>query len=518
MVEAQEVEALRPSAKMHDPGLVGMQTAARAGPGSPRPGRRACFGPFPGGHRDDEVVAIADQHPQSPSRLAHASSRTWRAMLASRGETGEPCGVPASVSETTPPSNTPARSQPRSSFNIRRSDTRRSTSAISASWSMLSKHALMSASSTHPPPRLAAMRTASRAWWAERFGRNPKLTGREVGLEDRLEHDLRCRHDHPVARPWGCRAAGSAPGLPGLGMCTRRSGCGPIRTGPQLLRRARRGRLAPLDPPGLDVGDADAVDPGGAWLAATSTHARHITSLRATLSKRAWNRRVRSCLALRYEHTLKSSNGVQAIGLPDGPSRYLGTHQRSSLQRRASMKQGPFARGGLCCPARRHYYDPLRLPLGCRPLPGVTGYRTGTLPSPQDRGRGGPLQFPRQPSDRSTSPTPEGSSAPAPGSLVPSMAFAKSTQARLPPCPAHGGKPSRRCRLRFMLRTGQLLHPASTPASQPTPGASLPGTLASPRTGLSPAGCRELVARLRHDNLLAHGARAAGRTPRQVPP
>ena len=50
-----------------------------------------------------------------------------------------------------------------------------------------------------------------------------------------------------------------------------------------------------------------------------------------------------------------------------------------------------------------------------------------------------------------------------------------------------------------MLRTGQLLHPASTPTSQPTPGASLPGTLASPRTGLSPAGCRELVARLRHD-------------------
>src|ERR1035437_7070650 len=43
-----------------------------------------------------------------------------------------------------------------------------------------------------------------------------------------------------------------------------------------------------------------------------------------------------------------------------------------------------------------------------------------------------------------------------------------------------------------MLRTGHSLHPASTPASRPTPGASLPGTLASPRTGLSPAGSREL--------------------------
>jgi hypothetical protein len=29
-------------------------------------------------------------------------------------------------------------------------------------------------------------------------------------------------------------------------------------------------------------------------------------------------------------------------------------------------------------------------------------------------------------------------------------------------------------------------------------GSQLPGTLASPRTGLAPAGCRELVARLRH--------------------
>jgi quercetin dioxygenase-like cupin family protein len=55
-----------------------------------------------------------------------------------------------------------------------------------------------------------------------------------------------------------------------------------------------------------------------------------------------------------------------------------------------------------------------------------------------------------------------------------------------------------------MLRTGQSPAPsqgrsssASTPGSHPTPGVLLPGTLASPRTGLTPAGCRELVARLR---------------------
>src|SRR5450759_1499966 len=37
---------------------------------------------------------------------------------------------------------------------------------------------------------------------------------------------------------------------------------------------------------------------------------------------------------------------------------------------------------------------------------------------------------------------------------------------------------------------------ASTLAFRPTPEVSLPGNLASPRTGLPPSGCRELFARL----------------------
>jgi hypothetical protein len=42
-------------------------------------------------------------------------------------------------------------------------------------------------------------------------------------------------------------------------------------------------------------------------------------------------------------------------------------------------------------------------------------------------------------------------------------------------------------------------------------GNQLPGTLASPRTGLTPAGCPEIIARLHH-KLLSCGARTAGRT------
>src|SRR5829696_6150806 len=100
------------------------------------------------------------------------------------------------------------------------------------------------------------------------------------------------------------------------------------------------------------------------------------------------------------------------------------------------------------------------------------------------------------------------------------MAFATGMQARLPLGPLTRG----------FLTTPQASldaadwpvapRPASTPGSRPTPGAALPGTLASPRTGLTPAGYRELVARLRRGALLSVllGARATGRTfPRNHP-
>jgi hypothetical protein len=97
------------------------------------------------------------------------------------------------------------------------------------------------------------------------------------------------------------------------------------------------------------------------------------------------------------------------------------------------MKQGPFARTGLCCPGRRHYYDPLRLPLGCLPLPRtVISSRT---PASADRAEEGlssshdTLVYVPRPL------TPEGPSAPAPSSKTPSLAFADYEPARLPLSP-----------------------------------------------------------------------------------
>jgi hypothetical protein len=65
------------------------------------------------------------------------------------------------------------------------------------------------------------------------------------------------------------------------------------------------------------------------------------------------------------------------------------------------------------------------------------------------------------------------------------------------------GKVTTLARASLPLQTGQLLAPsqglcrsASTAGSRPTPGAVLPGTLASPRARLALAGCPQLVARV----------------------
>ena len=345
----------------------------------------------------------------------------------------------------------------------------------------------------------------------------PEAHRLEVGLEDRFEDQLGGRHDHPVSH-------GGDAQRPGLARLARLGNVHP----PQRLRPVRPGPHRggePVEevahPGGLDGVDGHPIDAGsppvGAHVDPRPPH--HVAAgdmvvegVEATCWDLAWHcgrARVASARTL-------STPSAWLTDLAD----------RSALirvprfLRHASMKQGPFALAGLCCPGRRHYYDPLRLPLDCRPLPGITGYRQARSPGRRpgaeealSSSHDNLLTVPRP-------PTPEGSSPPAPGSQAASMAFALPSRARHPLGPPHGGFGDDARRLRFMLRTGQSLAPsqglrrsASTTASLPPPGAVLPGTLASPRTGLTPAGCRELVARLRHHDLLRrHGARAAGRT------
>jgi hypothetical protein len=175
------------------------------------------------------------------------------------------------------------------------------------------------------------------------------------------------------------------------------------------------------------------------------------------------------------------------------------------------MKQGPFAPGRLCCPPPHSYYDPLRLlSAGCH-FPGSPVIDSTASQPPQGRGRGGPLQFPRQPSNRSTPPAPGGSLAPAPGPIDAVHGLRPRETGSAPPCPAHrAGVPNDAAD--FASCCGPVscspphrgfVAPLRPPGSHPRPGAALPRTLASPRTGLTPAGCRELVARLRHDAILS---------------
>lgn len=127
------------------------------------------------------------------------------------------------------------------------------------------------------------------------------------------------------------------------------------------------------------------------------------------------------------------------------------------------MNQGPFARAGLCCPDRHHYYDPLRLPLDRLPLPGIAGYRQACFPGPRPGAEEGLsssqdnlLAIPRP-------LTPEGSSASAPGPKTPSMAFAHRQQARLPLVP----HTTRGCAMTTLQAS---LHAADWPVATPSTG------------------------------------------------
>jgi hypothetical protein len=222
-------------------------------------------------------------------------------------------------------------------------------------------------------------------------------------------------------------------------------------------------------------------------------------------------------LGTAVERPLQGSDLVQrtatrsggAVLPAGGPSRY-GTHPDPSLFADRIDEAGALRSRWVVLSRRSALLRPLRLPLGSPPLPGSAGYRRTTLPGTHTRGRGGALQFPGQPSDHSTPLTPGGSSATAPGPRSPSMAFALQAQARHllgPPLMGQGlnhdaagftsccglaGRtpPEGRLSLRFDARL-------STNA-----GSQLPRTLASPRSGLPPAGCPELDARLHPPHLL----------------
>ena len=286
------------------------------------------------------------------------------------------------------------------------------------------KRPLLAAPGDGPPDRL--QRVVRR-----QPGPEPVARGQEVGFEDRLEHDPRRRHHHPVGDTWNTER-------PQLAWFARLRDVNPAqRPRPVGPGAQPRGELVEehAHPRVHDVVDGDPIDARGSAVGTdlAPSPPEHVAA--GDLVIEGVEAAILVLLGTAVEHALESTNPVHALGATDGPSRD-GTHQSPSHPPCASMKRGPL-------PMRpafptSEYYDPLRPPLGRPPhFPGSPVIGGASLPSPRRRrGRDGSPGFPGRPSARSTPNTPEGSSAPAPGTRAPSMAFAVREPARLPLFPA----------------------------------------------------------------------------------
>ena len=184
----------------------------------------------------------------------------------------------------------------------------------------------MSASSTQSRPRFAATRTRSQASIADRFGRNPKLAGEKSASEDRFQHDLRCRHHHPVRH-------GRDPQRPGLARPSRfRDANPPQRRRPILTSTQPHSEpVEELAHPGsLNVSNADPIDSRSTFVGTdvVPRSPQHVAAGDMAIELMEPTARLR--LGSLIEHPLQRTRGIQTSGLSDGSSRN-GTHQLTSL-------------------------------------------------------------------------------------------------------------------------------------------------------------------------------------------
>ena len=232
-----------------------------------------------------------------------------------------------------------------------------------------------------------------RASCAERFGPEPERARQEVGLEDRLEHDLHRRLHDPVTD----RGIDS-------GRCSSRSGLRDEhparRQRPPTPLPQFRGQLVeqPGNPVLLDIGDGGPVDARCAvdWRAPPPTPAprrpcgRPCHKRVEPSSGIGLGRPVKRML----QGTDRSMDPAAAELATNGTHRalpYSMTHQRSS---------GPSLTGGCVVRSARSVLRPPPTPTRHRrPLPGSSPVIGRAAPTSIRRppGRGGPPQFPPSP-------------------------------------------------------------------------------------------------------------------------
>jgi hypothetical protein len=174
-----------------------------------------------------------------------------------------------------------------------------------------------------------------------------------------------------------------------------------------------------------------------------------------------------------------------------------------SLSAHAQTKQRSFPHRWLCCPPGSIGTTTASDALPARrPLPGsspVIGHRLSRGDHAARIDRGGPPQFPPSPSARSTPSTPGSSSRLRSRLFTASMAFAPKDRARLSLSPPAGGHANDAadfascCGPCSCSPTRAFDAALRRRAFPPDDGSLLPGSLATTRTGLTPAGDDELA-------------------------
>jgi hypothetical protein len=145
----------------------------------------------------------------------------------------------------------------------------------------------------------------------------------EVGFEDRLEHDPRRRHHHPV----GHRGNTERPGLPRsarLGDMDPPQRPRPVSAGAQLGGEPVE---EVVHPGALDLVDGRAIDAGRPAVSTDLAPSPLQDIAAGDLVKEGMEAAVPILFGTAVKHALESTNTIHALGAADGPSRHVGTHR-----------------------------------------------------------------------------------------------------------------------------------------------------------------------------------------------
>jgi hypothetical protein len=157
------------------------------------------------------------------------------------------------------------------------------------------------------------------------LGPKPIAGRQEVGLEDRLQDQLRCRHRHPIAHGGDAKRPGLAR-LPRLGDVHPPQRRRPVAPGPkrcgEVAQEARH-------PGRLDLVDGHTVHAGRPSVGTDLVPGSPQDVAAGDLVVEGMEATVRLLLGTAVQHTLQGTGPVQAISLRGGPSPHAGTHRSS---------------------------------------------------------------------------------------------------------------------------------------------------------------------------------------------